>query len=211
MPMPFCKVASRAVGRSEGSMPNPIPFDAVLLAAGHSIRMRRDKALLPHEGGLMWQRQLDVLDRAGAKRVFLSAREDQTWAADAPGFAGVVADASPDSGPLGGIVAALEQSGAGHVAVLAVDLPQMTPEWFMALRADCAPGRGAVGRNGKWFEPLAAIYPRELLPLARAALERRELSLQKLLTAAVAQGLLHVREISAGEAAWFTNWNEPVG
>jgi molybdopterin-guanine dinucleotide biosynthesis protein A len=68
-----------------------------------------------------------------------------------------------------------------------------------------------VGRNGKWFEPLAAVYPHELLPLARAALERRELSLQKVLTAAVAQGLVHVREISAAESPLFTNWNEPAG
>ena len=185
-------------------------FDAVLLAAGHSIRMRRDKALLPHAGGLLWQRQLDVLDRAGAKQVFLSARIDQTWAEEAPGFASVVRDAQPDSGPLGGIVAALEQCGQGLLAVLAVDLPQMTPEWFTTLLSDCAPGRGAVGRNGKWFEPLAAIYPRELLPLARAALERRELPLQKLLTRAVADGLLRVREISPPESPWFANWNEPV-
>ena len=174
-------------------------FDAVLLAAGHSIRMRRDKALLPHEGGLLWQRQLDVLDRAGAKQVFLSAREDQTWALEAPGFASVVRDASPDSGPLGGIVAGLEQCGAGHLAVLAVDLPQMTPAWFATLLADCAPGRGAVGRNGQWFEPLAG-----------AALERRELSLQKLLTAAEAQSLLQVRGIATAEAPLFTNWNEPA-
>ncbi len=185
-------------------------FDAVLLAAGHSIRMRRDKALLPHEGGLLWERQLDVLDRAGAKQVFLSAREDQTWAGEAPGFVSVVRDASPDSGPLGGIVAGLEQCGSGLLAVLAVDLPQMTPAWFATLLADCAPGRGAVGRNGKWFEPLAAVYPRELLPLARAALARRELSLQKLLTAAEAQGLLQVREITVVEVPLFTNWNEPA-
>jgi hypothetical protein len=35
------------------------------------------------------------------------------------------------------------------------------------------------------------------------------LSLQKLLAAAVGQGLLHMREISAAEAPLFTNWNEP--
>ena len=45
--------------------------------------------------------------------------------------------------------------------------------------------------------------------MARAALERRELSLQKLLAAGVAQGLLRVREISADEAPLFANWNEP--
>jgi len=121
----------------------------------------------------------------------------------------VVRDTVADAGPLGGIVAAMEQCPETHLAVLAVDLPRMVPEWFTALRADCTAGAGAVGRNGKFFEPLAAIYPREVLSLAQDALARRELSLQKLLTAAVAQGLMRVREISPAEAEWFANWNEP--
>ena len=198
--------------RSKSSVATPgLSFDAVLLAAGHSIRMRRDKALLEIAGRPMWQRQRDVLADAGAKQIFLSARSDQAWANAAAGFGGIVRDASLDSGPLGGIVAALERCGQGHLAVLAVDLPHMEPAWFAALLADCAPGRGVVGRSGQWFEPLAAIYPRELLPLARAALARRELSLQKLITAGVEQQLLRAREISAAEAPLFTNWNEPAG
>ena len=198
--------------RSKPSVAAPeLSFDAVLLAAGHSIRMRRDKALLEIAGRPMWQRQREVLADAGARGIFLSARSDQAWAENAAGFAGIVRDASLDSGPLGGIVAALERCEQSHLAVLAVDLPQMEPGWFAALLADCAPGRGAVGRSGKWFEPLAAIYPRELLPLARAALERRDLSLQKLLAAGVERKLLREREISAAEAPQFTNWNEPAG
>lgn len=190
-------------------MPVSIRFDAVLLAAGHSIRMRRDKALLEVAGRPLWQRQQEVLARAGAAAIFLSARDGQGWAADAAGFAGVVRDATADSGPLGGIVAALERCEQSHLAVLAVDLPQMEPVWFTALLADCVSGCGTVGRNGKWFEPLAAIYPREVLPLARAALERRELSLQKLLATALAEQLMRERPISPAEAPLFANWNEP--
>ena len=185
-------------------------FDAVLLAAGHSIRMRRDKALLIVDGKLIWQRQREVLAHAGASAIFLSARSDQAWAETTAGFDGIVRDASLDSGPLGGIVAALERCQQSHLAVLAVDLPHMEPGWFAALHAGCTPGCGVVGRSGKWFEPLAAIYPRELLPLARAALERRELSLQKLIAAAVDQKLIRERVISAAEAPLFTNWNEPA-
>ncbi len=172
--------------------------------------MGRDKALLEIAGRPLWERQCDVLARAGAKQIFLSARSDQAWADAAQGFAGIVRDASLDCGPLGGLVAALERCGPGHLAVLAVDLPQMTPAWFAALLAECAPGRGAAGRNGRWFEPLAAVYPRELLPLARAALARGELALQPLLAEAVRQNLLGVREISAAEAPLFANWNEPA-
>ncbi len=193
------------------TVPPPPEFSAVLLAAGRSIRMHRDKALLASAGTVLWRRQRDLLAAAGAAEIFLSARPDQAWAEAAEGFAATVRDAGPDAGPLGGIVAALERSRHGHLAVLAVDLPQLTPAWLVTLRGDCAPGVGAVGRRGGFFEPLAAIYPRELLPLARAALARRELSLQKLLAAGVAQHLLRVREISADEAPQFANWNEPSG
>lgn len=187
------------------------PFTAVLLAAGHSIRMRRDKALLERNGVVMWRRQRDLLTAAGAAELLLSARSDQAWAETAEGFAGVVRDAGLDAGPLGGIVAALERASHAHLAVLAVDLPKMEAAWFAALAGDCAPGVGVVGRIGKFFEPLAAVYPRELAPLARAALERRELSLQKLLAAGIGAGLLRVREITAAEGPLFANWNEPDG
>ncbi len=187
-----------------------LTFSAVLLAAGHSIRMRRDKALLERDGAVMWRRQRDLLAAAGAAELLLSARSDQAWAETAEGFAGVVRDASLDSGPLGGIVAALERAAHGHLAVLAVDLPRMEPAWLAGLAADARPGVGVVGRLGGFFEPLAAIYPRELAPLARAALERRELSLQKLLHAGVTAGLLQARDITAAEAPLFTNWNEPT-
>ncbi|MBS0662035.1 MAG: molybdenum cofactor guanylyltransferase [Verrucomicrobia bacterium] len=189
----------------------PVPYSAVLLAGGHSIRMHRDKALLAAGDTVLWRRQRDLLAAAGAAEIFLSARPQQAWAETAEGFAAVVQDAVPDSGPLGGIVAALERAAHPHLAVLAVDLPRMAPGWFAARAAECAPGSGVVGRRDGFFEPLAAIYPRELAPLAREMLEARVLSLQKLLAAGVAAGRLRVHEITAEEQGLFANWNEPAG
>jgi molybdopterin-guanine dinucleotide biosynthesis protein A len=97
--------------------------------------------------------------------------------------------------------------------VLAIDLPRIEEAWFATLRALCAPGVGAVGcreTDGKFFEPLAAIYPRELMPLAWSALARGELSLQRLLGRAVGQGLMRAHAITAAEAPHFENWNEPA-
>ena len=68
---------------------------------------------------------------------------------------------------------------------------------------------GVVGRRGKFFEPLAAIYPRTCRWLLWESLARAEYSLQRLIVAAVAGGLLQVREISPEEEGWFANWNEP--
>ncbi|MDP3068908.1 MAG: molybdenum cofactor guanylyltransferase [Opitutaceae bacterium] len=188
------------------------PTSAVLLAAGRSVRMGRDKALIEIEGAPLWRRQRAVLAASGAGEILLSARPDQTWVVEAAReFAAVVSDPVPDAGPLAGIVAALAAAKSPHLAVLAIDLPRMDAVWFATLAARCAPGRGAVGRRGEFFEPLAAIYPREIAPLARAALSRGEGSLQRLLTAAVAAGLMQAVEISAAEAGRFTNWNEPAG
>lgn len=183
-------------------------FSAVLLAAGRSTRMGRDKALLEIAGTPLWSRQRDVLLHAGAAEVFLSARPEQTWTRAATGFTAVVPDAGPDGGPIMGIAAALERSAHAHLAVLAVDLPRMEPGWFDLLRAPCASGVGRVGRRGKFFEPLAGFYPREILPLVRSAIARGDRSLQRLLAAAEARGLMRAHDIAAQEVAWFENWNE---
>jgi molybdenum cofactor guanylyltransferase len=184
-------------------------LSAVLLAAGRSTRMGRDKALLASDDGRpLWARQREVLAAAGAAEIFLSARAEQAWAERAEGFSDVVRDARADCGPLGGIVAALARARHRQVAVLAIDLPRMEAAWFGELVRICAPGVGAVGRSDGRFEPLAAIYPREILPEAQAALAQGELSLQRLLASAEARGTMRVRDIAVGERRWFANWNE---
>lgn len=173
--------------------------------------MGRDKATLELDGAPLWARQRDVLARAGAAEIFLSARPDQGWvAAAAARFSAVVHDALPDRGPLVGITAGLERATHSWLAVLAIDLPAMTPEWFTEIRRECAPGVGVVPRRGGYFEPLAAIYPREMKWPAWEAIARGEYSLQRLIGAGVAQGLLRVREVSAAEEPLFANWNEPT-
>jgi len=179
-------------------------FSGVLLAAGRSVRMGRDKALLDCGGEPLWRRQWRLLEQAGAGEIFLSARPEQDWV---PSAVPTLADAVAGAGPLAGITAALARCRTTHLMVLAVDLPHMPPAWFRRLALDCAPGRGAVGRHGKFFEPLAAIYPCELRAAAETALGRGDYAMQAFITAAGAQ--LRMHEIGAKEAPWFANWNEP--
>ena len=184
-------------------------MSAVVLAGGRSTRMGRPKALLEIGGQPLWRRQRDVLVAAGAKEVFLSARPEHEWAYLADGIAALLHDAYPDCGPISGVTAGLERLSGSHLAVLAVDLPQLPPEWFHDLTSMCAAGVGAVGRRGKYFEPLAAIYPGAMKWLAWETFARGEYSLQALLGEAAKQGLVRVREITDAEAPWFENWNEP--
>lgn len=168
--------------------------------------MGRDKALLDCGGQALWRRQWELLEKLGARERLLSVRPEQTWA---PADAVKVFDARPGLGPIGGIAAALERGASGHLLVLAVDLPRMEPAWFARLFALCNEASGAIGKRGGNFEPLAAVYPQRLLPSMRAALARGEHSLQKLLTAAVAEGLMRSCQISDEERRWFANWNAP--
>src|SRR5687768_13384498 len=99
--------------------------------------MGREKALLEVEGTPLWQRQREVLANAGAAEIFLSARPDQAWSRTTKGFDAVIHDAMPGCGPMVGITAAIERSRYSLVAVLAVDLPVMTPTWFQSLSGAC--------------------------------------------------------------------------
>ncbi len=187
-------------------------FSAVVLAAGRSTRMGTEKALLDTHGREWWERQCDVLREAGAGEVFLSARLDQLWADDPAvisRFDAVVRDVVPDCGPLGGISAALARAKYPHVAVLAIDLPALPAAWFRTLLEQGQSGVGVVGRREHFYEPLAALYPRELSGLVHGALASGDYSLQRLLREAVERGLMRVTEIDANQADWFTNWNEP--
>jgi molybdopterin-guanine dinucleotide biosynthesis protein A len=202
---PVVQVVSPTV-RGKVALLVSLTFSAVLLAAGRSTRMGRDKALLEIEGEPLWRRQQAVLRAAGATEIFLSARPDQAWAYRASGFTAVLHDALPGSGPLVGLTAALERATHPHVAVLAIDLPRMTPGWFVRLAAECAPGFGAVGRRDGFFEPLAAIYPCELKWIAWEAIARDTYAVQPLVARGVEAGLLRVCEIG-GKAGLFANWN----
>ncbi|HVS54203.1 MAG TPA: molybdenum cofactor guanylyltransferase [Opitutaceae bacterium] len=186
-------------------------FSAVLLVAGRSTRMGRDKALIESGGLPAWRRQRDLLARLGPAEIFLSARPEQAeWTTRAEGFTATLYDTFSDCGPISGVTAALERGASPFVVALAIDLPRMTAAWFEDLLARCTPGVGAVGRRGKFFEPLAAVYPREMMWLAWEALAGGEYSLQRLVARAVREGLLRERKIDASEAAWFENRNEPA-
>jgi molybdopterin-guanine dinucleotide biosynthesis protein A len=182
-------------------------FSGVVLAAGRSSRMGREKALLEIDGIPLWQRQRDVLAAAGAAEIFLSARPDQSWAWNAQGFTALIHDAMPSSGPIAGISSALERASHPFLAVIAVDLPAITADWFRGLLAACTTGCGVVGRRGEAYEPLAAVYPREIKWRVWEALAGGQYSLQELMKAAVAQALMRERQITAEEVSLFANWN----
>jgi molybdopterin-guanine dinucleotide biosynthesis protein A len=178
----------------------------VVLAGGESRRMGRDKAGIVLEGQPLWRRQSEVLRSAGADPVFLVRRPGQS----SPEGISCLRDVFPGAGPMAGLHAALVEARAGHVAVLAVDMPAIDPEWFLWLAGLCGPGVGAMAVHAEACEPLGAIYPFEALGETVARLERGEFSLQGLARSLEAAGLMRLVPLAEGAEQRVASLNWPV-
>ncbi len=184
-------------------------FAAVLLAGGRSQRMGRDKALLPlPDGRKLWERQLDVLRVLAPAELFISGSARDGFPPDVT----ILADERPGLGPLSGIAAALKAMQTPRLVVLAVDLPAMTTDFLRGLLTateDLFPNPGIVPQTDDgFFEPLAAVYPRDAWATAEDRLHGADRSLQTFVRSLVARGLAVAHPLQATDAHLFTNWNE---
>ncbi|NUN92300.1 MAG: molybdenum cofactor guanylyltransferase [Verrucomicrobiae bacterium] len=182
-------------------------FAALMLAGGQSRRMGRPKAFLALEGEPLWRRQCALLETLAPSERLLSSPPGDPLARE--GWR-PIADAAAGAGPLGGIVAALETIVSPLLLVLGVDLPAMRADVLRRLLDAAQPGLGAAFRRETWYEPVAAVYPRELAPSARRRLERGECGLQALCAEAARRGMLTSLPLPEACAGAFRNWNTPA-
>lgn len=188
-----------------------MPLTAVILAGGASRRMGRDKALVEFEGEAMWRRQQRLLQALEPAEIFLSGPRRPEF----PASLRSIEDAGPSRGPLSGLAEALRAAKTGHVLVVAIDLPLMTSDFLAGLHGKIGQGRGVVpflidAESGrKFYEPLAAIYPRECLNLAERQLAGQNWSMQSFVREIVANGLLLELEIPVAARPMFRNVNQP--
>lgn len=190
-------------------LPPPLPLSGVILAAGRSLRMGRDKAFLTlADGTTLVSRQAALLRELRVRELFISARPDTDYGV--PG-AQLLYDGHHDAGPLAGIAAALAASTQPHLLVVAVDLPQLTAPLLLKLHRECACGLGAVPKGPRAFEPLCAVYPNcnDSREAVGEALRGGRFSLQELLRSAVTAGWMRAMPIAEAELAAFANWNSP--
>jgi molybdopterin-guanine dinucleotide biosynthesis protein A len=178
----------------------------VVLAGGESRRMGRDKAGIVLGGQPLWRRQSEVLRSAGADPVFLVRRPGQP----SPEGISCLRDVFPNAGPMAGLHAALVEAGSGHVAVLAVDMPAIDPEWFLWLAGHCGPGLGAMAVHAAACEPLAAIYPAEAIGETVGHLERGQYSLQGLARSLEEAGRMRLVPLAEGGEQRVASLNWPV-
>jgi molybdopterin-guanine dinucleotide biosynthesis protein A len=169
--------------------------------------MGRDKATLDVDGESLWRRQTRVLQTAGAAVVGVVRQHGQP-ALELPLEIRLWHEAVIGVGLLAGLQAALAACEHEWLAVLAVDMPCIDPEWSCWLRAHCRAGRGAIAqRADQSFEPLAAIHPRTALAGVEHRLHAGPRSLQSLADILVAQCSLTSVPLPTAEPWRVANWN----
>jgi molybdopterin-guanine dinucleotide biosynthesis protein A len=168
--------------------------------------MGTDKAFLRIGDELLIERQLRCLREAGAAQMLISGRVGVDYSRF--GLT-VVHDERPDCGPLAGLAAILKSTRFQKTLVLAVDMPAMTPAMLKKIVTLCVDDPGCVPLDDRGFEPLAAAYSKQLLPLTEELLATGRYSMQEFVMEAVERGLVRALRLEPEEQLRFINCNRP--
>lgn len=147
----------------------------LLLAGGPARRMGEDKSAVLFRGEPLAARGVRILSSVCDEVVVASGDGSRLAWLELP----QVADAVPDAGPLGGLVAGLEAATRPRVAVLAADMPFASRAVFGLLLEllDDGDQDAAIPRSERGPEPLHAVYATTAAPTLRRTLEAGRLAL----------------------------------
>lgn len=144
-------------------------FTIVIQAGGESLRMGRDKALLPFLGRPLIERVIERLASI-ADELLVTTNQSQDYR-----FLGVrlVRDLIPGRGALGGLYTALSTASHPIVGVVACDMPFVNAQ-LLTLARDLLSSTNSdlvIPQTEKGLEPFHAVYRRQTcLPAVESAL-----------------------------------------
>jgi molybdopterin-guanine dinucleotide biosynthesis protein A len=146
-----------------------------ILAGGHSSRMGADKALALFNGIPLVQAALQTLTEAGVSPRIAGSRSDLS------AFAEEILDTFPETGPLGGIHAALSAYPADWNIFVSVDLPLMPSSLLAVLleRAMLTDAPVIATRLNGRIEPFPVVLHRSVLPHIFSRITQNETACHK--------------------------------
>jgi len=150
---------------------------AYIIAGGKSKRMGFDKRTLTIDGKTLLERTINILTTVfGEKPVLVGDNLSEVNKSSLR----VINDYKPGCGPMGGILAALEDNEKEWTYVLASDLPSIQASDIQNLidYEDSESDIVSVGVNNR-FEPLIAKYRKKNIPFWKKQLHDGEYSIQK--------------------------------
>jgi molybdenum cofactor guanylyltransferase len=147
---------------------------AAILAGGKATRFGGgDKGAIALAGRSILERQIAELSTLTDDILLVRGRLPATAY---PGVR-VVTDRVPDSGPLGGLDAALTAARDDRVLVLACDMPFVTASFLEFLLGQGQNADIVVPRTERGYHPLCAVYGRACRDAVARRLDRRELKM----------------------------------
>lgn len=192
-------------------------LSCVVQAGGLSSRMGCDKARMPFCGKPLIERVLGRLALVGSELVVTTSRPDELSYLEERTFGGmvprVVMDVDGPAGAMRGIASSLTAARLPLVAIVACDMPFVSPELIgvLADRLKEGPLDVCVPREGRGIEPLCAVWRREAcVPVARELLASDRQRIRCLIDR-VNAGYLDEPQIieAAGSLLCFENVNTP--
>jgi len=171
---------------------------AAILAGGRAVRLGGiDKGALLVEGRSILDRQLSELSRVTDDLLLVGGRHGDPRAR-------TVADIVPNSGPLGGLHAALTEAKGDTTIVIACDMPFVSAPLVRYLAGLADEADAVVPQTDRGLHPLCAAYTRDCLRSVTRRLSNRQLKMLDLLAD------LRVRVVSPEELARFGAANRLV-
>ena len=189
-----------------------------VLAGGQSSRMGAEKALVLLRDRPLIAYALQILRNAGLDASIAGARS-----AELAQFAPIVADITPDRGPLGGICAALAATSAPYAVFLSVDTPLIPVALVTHMLAHAQQTGAAVtlaSVNG-FAQTFPAVVDHRALPALEtdlhsadrgcyAAFRAAARALSASLAVLPAEELPIAHPASLAPELWFSNINAPA-
>ncbi|MFI5251780.1 MAG: molybdenum cofactor guanylyltransferase [Bacteroidota bacterium] len=154
---------------------NEIP--AFILAGGKSTRMGQDKALLDLDGKPFIERIASTLDKLFTTITIITDQKEPYEFLKLH----IQSDIIKESGPLGGIHAALVRSSAKHIFVISCDLPFVTAKLIERLADKRFDADVILPTDNKIAQPLCAVYSRASFPFVVKHLREKQYSVSRCL------------------------------
>jgi ABC-type transporter Mla maintaining outer membrane lipid asymmetry ATPase subunit MlaF/molybdopterin-guanine dinucleotide biosynthesis protein A len=182
----------------------PLNLTAFILAGGKSSRMGADKAFVQLQGRPLLVRALELARTVTADVWIVGSAEKFA------SFGPAVEDIFRDSGPLGGIHAALRNSSSDLNLILAVDLPFVSSEFlqYLVARARESTAFVTVVNAAGGLQPLCAVYRQQFADAAESALRAGQFKIDALFSSVPTHSISETELEEAGfSVSMFRNLN----
>lgn len=176
---------------------------AVLIAGGQSRRFGSSKLVAEYKGRKLIDYAIDILRHISDDCFIVGNFDRDEIKTSIPLYKDIISGC----GPLCGIHAALNYADKKYVAVLPVDMPELSYNVYRFLYPSAGDEHPVVAVSHKGIEPLVSIWPTAQLDNFEKAISQNEYSLHRILKQLNAHEIALEDVMPNYQEKWFENIN----